>query len=38
MNERDLDLLLRVLDHCDRIESCVNRFGNDFMISRDDLD
>lgn len=36
INERDVDLLLRILDYCDRIESCVNRFGNDYEIYKTD--
>ena len=31
MNERDIDLLLRILDHCDRISACIHRFGDDFQ-------
>lgn len=38
VNERDVDLLLRILDYCDRIESCVNRFGNDYEIYKNDWD
>ena len=38
INERDVDLLLRILDHCDRIDSCVARFGNDYDIYRSDME
>lgn len=38
MVERDIDLLLRILDHCDRIHSCINRFGSDFQMYLGDPD
>ena len=38
LNEKDSDLLLGVLDHCDRIHSCVERFGNDYQVYLNDLD
>lgn len=28
-SERDMDALLRILDHCDRIQEAKSRFGND---------
>lgn len=36
--ERDVDLLLKLIDYCDRIESAKNRFGNnlDSYIRDDD--
>lgn len=36
--EHDIDLLLRILDYCDRIESCKQRFGDNFDIYQQDLD
>ena len=36
--DSDIDLLLRILDHCDRIKSCIQRFGDDFQVYLQDLD
>ena len=36
--ERDIDNLLLMLDHCERIRACVNRFGDDYEIYRADPD
>ena len=29
-SERDTDSLLMILDHCERIDACVKRFGDDY--------
>ena len=36
-DERDVDRLLGILDHCDRINACIKRFGDDFESFRDDV-
>ncbi len=38
MVEKDVGLCLRILDHCDRINNCINRFGNSFQIYLEDPD
>ena len=38
VSERDIDLLLRILDHCDRIFSAEGRFGDDYKIYINDWD
>ena len=37
-SERDIDSLLMILDHCERIEACVKRFGDDYDSYINDLD
>ena len=37
-NDRDIDLLIRILDHADRIHACVRRFGDNFDIYIHDPD
>ena len=36
--ERDVDRLMRILDHCDRIGDCVSRFGNSLDAFQRDID
>lgn len=36
LKERDVDRLIKVLDHCDRIVDCQNRFGNSYEAFLDD--
>ncbi|MBR0092200.1 MAG: DUF86 domain-containing protein [Lachnospiraceae bacterium] len=36
--ERDVDGLLRILDHCDRIDECVRRFGDSMDAFSNDAD
>ena len=36
--ERDVDRLLRILDHCDRIADCVRRFGDSLNSFLGDID
>ena len=38
VNERDIDMLLRILDHCDRVFSSISRFGDDYEIYKEDWD
>jgi len=38
MTERDRDYLLNILDHCDRIESAIQRFGNNLDSFLEDAD
>ena len=38
ITDRNNDLLVRILDYCDRIKSCTLRFGNDFSIYEQDPD
>ncbi|MCF0145793.1 MAG: DUF86 domain-containing protein [Eubacterium sp.] len=38
INERDKDYLLNILDHCDRIEAAINRFGNSEETFMNDAD
>lgn len=38
ITDRNIDLLVRILDYCDRIKSCTLRFGNDFSIYEQDPD
>ena len=35
VNERDIDMLLRILDHCDRVFSSISRFGDDYEIYKE---
>ncbi len=38
LEERDIDALFAILDHCDKISKCVQRFGDDFeTFLRDDV-
>ena len=38
ISERDKDYLATILDHCDRVSSCVERFGKDLDIFLGDAD
>ena len=38
ITERDIDSLLFLLDHCERINACVSRFGDDYDIYYADPD
>lgn len=38
LEERDVDRLIRILDYCERIESCIQRFGDDYNIFAKDAD
>jgi uncharacterized protein with HEPN domain len=38
ITERDIDSLLLILDHCERINACVSRFGDDYDIYYADPD
>lgn len=38
LKERDIDNLMMILDHCERIEACVKRFGEDYDSYSNDMD
>ena len=38
INDRDVDLLMRILDYCDRIGACIQRFGDNSEIYLQDPD
>ena len=36
IGERDIDRLVRIIDHCDKIRACMDRFGDDINVFKDD--
>ena len=37
ISERDIDTMVTILDHCDRIEEYIERFGKDYSVYQNDF-